>query len=146
MAKSFVQSKVQVALAPAPITPGWILEGSPTAQAIELSRSDDGTAVTYVWECTPGRFNWHYNRDETLLIIEGLVILDEGLATERRIGPGDVVFFPSGAEVQWRVELTVRKLAFTRRALPQPVAKLANMLRALRRRVRPRQQIAMANF
>ena len=45
-----------VALAPAPIEPGWIVEGRPEARATELARSGDGTSVVVAWSCTAGRF------------------------------------------------------------------------------------------
>jgi hypothetical protein len=65
---------------------------------------------------------------------------------ERRIRPGDVIFFPAGARVTWRVDRYIRKVAFFRHALPAPVAaplrawwKLAAACRALtaNRRRRP---------
>ena len=53
-----------VALDPAPIKPGWVVEGTPQARARELARSADGTSVVIAWSCTAGRFNWHYGVDE----------------------------------------------------------------------------------
>ncbi|WP_227590544.1 cupin domain-containing protein, partial [Klebsiella aerogenes] len=35
-----------------------------------LSWSADGSASTIVWQCTEGRFEWHYDFDETILILE----------------------------------------------------------------------------
>ena len=55
-----------VALVPAPIEPGWIVEGQPEACAKELARSGDGTSVVVAWSCTAGRFRWHYRVDETV--------------------------------------------------------------------------------
>ena len=134
---SMVDSKISVDLQPAPIRPNWISEGAPTARNAELSRSRDGTACTLVWDCTPGKFTWHYDTDETIHILEGSIFLDDGNGPPRRLGPGDVVFFPAGAVVKWHVVEHVRKLAFFRRTLPPPIAFAANALRKAKRLLRP---------
>ena len=131
---NFVASKTAVWLGPAPINPDWIRDGVPVARCAELSRSPDGMAMTLVWECSPGTFDWFYDLDETLYVLEGDVILDEGRATERRIGPGDTVFFPAGSQAHWRVKSPIRKLAFVRRAWPRPFALLFNLLRKIKHR------------
>ncbi len=125
-----------------PINPDWILEGDPIARNAELSRSHDGTACTLVWDCTPGKFVWHYNMDETIHILEGSIVLDDGVAPARRLGPGDVVFFPAGAKVRWHVETHVRKLAFFRRVLPKPVALVTQAMRRAKKLLRPSSQSA----
>ena len=118
---SIVFSNVAVDLKPAPIKPDWILGGNPVARNACLSTSHDRTATTLVWECTAGSFKWIYDTDETIHILEGSVLLRDGDGPVRRIGPGDVVFFPKGSVAHWQVEGYVRKLAFFRRALPKPV-------------------------
>ena len=128
--------KVSAELAPRPIDPAWILGGDPVARATELSRSRDGTACTIVWECTPGRFEWHYDSDETIQVLEGVIVRDDGVGPARRRGPGDVVFFPAGAVGRWSGEEKVRKLAFFRRPLPAPVAVLTRLARLILRRMR----------
>jgi uncharacterized cupin superfamily protein len=110
-----------VALVPAPIEPGWIVEGQPEACAKELARSGDGTSVVVAWSCTAGRFRWHYSVDETVHIISGEVFVTKEDGVERRLGPGDMAFFPAGSSSIWRVPAAVRKLAVCRHALPQPL-------------------------
>jgi uncharacterized protein len=110
-----------VELDPAPIEPAWIIEGTPQARARELARSADGTAVVVAWSCTAGRFNWHYGVDETVHVISGEVFVTDEHGTERRLGPGDMAFFPAGSHSLWRVPVAVRKLAVCRQALPKPV-------------------------
>ncbi|MGA2125831.1 MAG: cupin domain-containing protein [Xanthobacteraceae bacterium] len=110
-----------VALDPAPITPGWIVEGQPEARAKELARSDDGTSVMVAWSCTAGRFHWHYSVDETVHVISGEVWVTNEDGVERRLGPGAMAFFPAGSSSVWRVPTEVRKLAVCRHALPQPL-------------------------
>jgi len=130
---------VSVALSPSPINPDWILEGDPVARNAVLSRSRDGTACTLVWECTPGKFVWHYTTDETIHILEGRIVLDDGVAASRCFGAGDVVFFPAGAVVRWTVDVRVRKLAFFRRQLPKPIAMVTQAARTARNLIRSRQ-------
>ena len=110
-----------VTLDPAPITPRWIVEGTPQARARELARSDDGTSVVVAWSCTAGRFNWHYSVDETVHVISGEVCVTNDDDGERRLGPGDMAFFPAGSSSLWRVPCEVRKLAVCRHSLPWPL-------------------------
>ncbi len=139
---SIVHSKTSVELSFSPINPDWILEGNPIARNAELSRSRDGTACTLVWDCTPGKFVWHYHMDETIHILEGSIVLDDGNEPPRRLGPGDIVFFPAGARVRWHVETHVRKLAFFRRVLPKPVELITRALRKTKKLVRPSRESA----
>ena len=59
------------ALEPSPIPKDWILAGTPEARNKEVARSHDRTSYTSVWECSPGRFNWHYTKDEVLVVVSG---------------------------------------------------------------------------
>lgn len=135
-----VCSNTGLELKSAPIKPEWIIEGTPTARAAELSRSADQTATTLVWDCTPGKFKWIYDTDETIHILEGWITLDDGHAPPRRLGPGDVVFFPRGAVVRWHVESPVRKLAFFRHCLPKPLEFVTSKLRSVKRALRASKQ------
>src|SRR5580698_11077469 len=101
-----------------PVTPAWVLEGSPVARIEHLSSSADGTASTYFWDCTAGRFNWFYSFDETLHILEGEVILKDPAGISRRVAAGDTVYFPAGSRAEWTVDKYVRKLAFCRTPVP----------------------------
>jgi uncharacterized protein len=107
-----------VNLTPSPIEPSWIIEGNPVAQACVLSKSADGLAFTMVWECSEGKFNWYYDFDETILILEGAIVLESDTMRPTRYGPGDVVFFRNGAHARWQVDGRVRKLAFCRTTQP----------------------------
>jgi uncharacterized cupin superfamily protein len=107
-----------VDLTPRPIEPSWIIEGNPVAQWHVLSQSADGLASTMVWECSEGKFNWYYDVDETVLILEGSIVLETDTMGPTRYGPGDVIFFKDGAHAKWHVEGRVRKLAFCRKTQP----------------------------
>jgi uncharacterized protein len=116
----FSISRSDLPLQPAPIHPEWVHEGVPQARNLVISKSRDGAAVTLLWDCTAGSFTWRYDCDETIHVIEGEATLRDG-AGERRIAAGDVVFFPAGARVTWRVDRYIRKVAFFRNVLPAPL-------------------------
>ncbi len=71
-----------------------------------------------VWTCTPGKFHWYYAVDETLYILEGEVFVTDHNDEVRRLGPGDVAFFPAGSHSVWQVTKDLRKIAFCRQTMP----------------------------
>ena len=119
MSRSLIEiAKTTVDLTPRPIEPSWVIEGSPDARCCVLSKSADGLASTMVWHCTAGKFNWYYDFDETILILEGGIVLESDTMPPTRYGPGDVIFFKDGAHARWHVETFVKKLAFCRKTQP----------------------------
>lgn len=119
----------------APIPADWVLEGAPAARVAELSRSADGTAMTAVWDCTGGAFNWFFGGDETVHVLEGEVTVDDG-QVRRTLRRGDVAFFPAGTWARWDVNGYVKKLAFCREAVPRPALIAIRLWRALKARLR----------
>src|ERR1700676_5069498 len=109
----------EVTLGPAAINPGWVLEGNPVARNKFVSSSADGTASTWLWDCTAGKFNWFYDIDETVYLIEGSVSIKEHGCGIRDLKAGDTVFFPAGSSAEWTVQHYVRKVAFLRAPLPR---------------------------
>ena len=105
-----------VTLADAPINAAWVRAGNPHARMGEVARSGDGTAVTVVWDCTAGVFEWRFGVDETVLIIEGEVTVADAEGVERTFRAGDIGFFPVGSVTLWRVDTYVRKMADCRHA------------------------------
>jgi uncharacterized cupin superfamily protein len=73
--------------------------------------------VDHGLDCTEDRFNWYYDFDETILILEGSIVLESEGMKPVRCGPGDVIFFKDGVLAKWHVESHVKKLAKT-----QPVS------------------------
>jgi uncharacterized protein len=108
-----------VNLESAAINPDWILEGNPVARNKFMSSSADGTASTWLWDCTAGKFNWFYDIDETVYLIEGSVSIKEHGCGIRDLKAGDTVFFPAGSSAEWTVQRYVRKVAFLRTPLPR---------------------------
>jgi uncharacterized protein len=126
----------KVYLNPAPISRNWVLEGNPVARNNVLSRSADGTATTYLWECTAGRFNWFYDIDETVYVVEGCVLVKDAAGVTRSLSAGDSFYFPAGARAEWLVEKYVRKIAFCREPQPRLIAFARRGFRLLKRLMR----------
>lgn len=135
--KPAIFSKPDVELSPSPINPAWILEGRPVARNAILSRSEDQTACTIVWDCSKGKFTWTYDFDETIHFIEGSVTIEDGHSPARTLGAGDVIFFPAGSKATWTIDKYVRKVAFCRKVLPGPVGGLIKLLRAVKHKISP---------
>lgn len=121
-------------LDPSPIEPSWIIEGNPEAHSRLLSTSACDTAKTVIWSCTEGKFNWYYDLDETVVILEGSIVLESEGMSPTRYGVGDVIVFRRGARAKWHVEGYVRKVAFLRLPNPFPlgiVIRVVNRLKSL---------------
>jgi len=60
------------------------------------------------WGCEVSEFNWHYDNEETCLLIQGevTVIYDGGSVS---FGAGDYVTFPQGLSCVWKVTKPVKK-------------------------------------
>jgi len=111
-----------VDLEPMPIRTEWMRGGSPEARGKLLVTAPDKLSQIWVWECTPGEFEWHFtDGEETSYIQRGEVFIRIDDRTERRLGPGDVVVFPAHSRAHWRITAPIRKIAVVRRPLPPPL-------------------------
>jgi uncharacterized cupin superfamily protein len=129
-----IANPATIELAPSPFPQARLLDGHPQAKATSIARSQDGAMMVIAWSCTKGRFRWHYHVDEMAHILSGEVFITDQSGTERRLGPGDTVFFPSGSTSLWQVTADVRKIAVCRVAVPRLVAlglRVWNTLRAI---------------
>ena len=61
-----------------------------------------------IWECGISEFDWHYDSEETCLIIEGEVTVSFN-GESVSFGAGDYVVFPKGLSCIWKVSKPVRK-------------------------------------
>lgn len=86
-----------------------------------MVRSRDWTSNVVVWECTGGKFNWHYDKDEVVVVVAGEVFVTNANDEERRLGPGDLAFFPAGTVSTWHVPVYVRKVAVLRETMWRPL-------------------------
>jgi len=130
---NFICGTSNVSLEPAPINAAWILEGNPVARNRTISTSKDGTSVALFWECTAGKFNWFYDVDETVYILEGSVLLKDDNGAQKLVSAGDTVHFPVGAKVEWTIDKYIRKVAFCAAPLPMPLRFMRRALRAVKR-------------
>ncbi|MCP3459881.1 MULTISPECIES: cupin domain-containing protein [unclassified Bradyrhizobium] len=122
-----------VDLKPSPIEPSWIIEGNPQARSHLLSTSACGTATTLIWSCTEGKFNWYYDLDETIMILEGSMVIESDGMPPKRYGVGDVVFFREGAHAKWHIEKYVKKVAFLRQTNPAGLGYAIRAINKLKR-------------
>lgn len=114
-------------LIPAPIPQAWILEGSPVARQKHLAGSSDQLATTLMWDCTAGRFNWSYDADEVIHVLEGSVLIEDAAGVRRRLQAGDTFLFPAGSRYHWTVPDYIRKVAF----LHSPLSREMRIIRAI---------------
>lgn len=105
-------------LVASPIPQAWILEGTPAARKKPLAASSDRLATTFMWDCTAGRFNWSYDDDEVIHVLEGSVVIEDGAGTRQRLQAGDTFLFPAGSRYLWTVPNYIRKIAFLYPPLP----------------------------
>lgn len=61
-----------------------------------------------VWECEVSEFDWHYDSEETCLILDGRVTVEHA-GGSASFGPGDYVIFPQGLSCVWKVSEPVKK-------------------------------------
>jgi len=124
MSKSIVlttPATFEIGARTAPIFPSWVLSGTPVARIWSVASSHDRTSDIVVWECTAGRFKWHYAQDETVMVVSGEVFITNEKDEEQRLGPGDLGFFPAGTSCEWRVPEKVRKIAILREPMGRPL-------------------------
>ena len=121
------------AMGSSPINPAWILEGNPVARNKVIGESADKMASTLMWDCTAGRFNWHYACDESICVVEGSVIIRDHFGVTRTLNEGDSAFFPSGSSAEWTVDTYVRKVAVMRQPTPRSIMAAKRVYQQLKR-------------
>jgi uncharacterized cupin superfamily protein len=98
-----------VLLEPWPLPPASILEGSPEASGAVLLRSEDEARSRGFWRCTPGRFTWAFDYDETLVVLEGRATVQFDTGDTIELTPGAMAFFERGHTSTWTVHETILK-------------------------------------
>jgi hypothetical protein len=119
-------------LTASPIPQAWILEGSPVARKKLLTRSGDGLAQSFMWDCTAGRFNWFYDADEVIHVLEGSVLLEDAAGVRRQLQAGDTFLLPAGSRFHWTVPNYIRKIAFLYSPLTLDMRIMRKLLKAVR--------------
>jgi uncharacterized protein len=100
-----------VDLAPDPMDPSWILEGHPEARSRRLFLDPDRSISAVLWDCTAGKFDWHYGGDEIIQIVDGEAELTFPNGTVTTVRPGDIVYFPGAQVVRFNVPTYIRKVS-----------------------------------
>ena len=112
-----------------PIPPAWVISGDPQARSAELFRSRDGRRTTFLWACGPCEYEWRFESDETVRVLEGEAFVEDG-AGPRRLGPGDEAQFRAGEVARWRIPAGLKKLSVCEDRRPRP-SLVARALRKL---------------
>ena len=60
------------------------------------------------WSCGVSEFDWHYDSEETALILEGEVTVTYA-GKSVHIKEGDLVVFPRGLSCVWKVTKPIKK-------------------------------------
>ncbi|RZT42154.1 cupin domain-containing protein [Cupriavidus agavae] len=118
---------------PSPIEASWVRSGTPTTRCNLHSSTVDGFAWTMVWDCTRSAFEWHYDIDEVVVVLEGSVRVTDSQGVSHTLGVGDVGYFPQGTSWYWEVDDYVRKVAFCRNEVPRAVRLPMRVVRKLQR-------------
>jgi uncharacterized cupin superfamily protein len=104
------------------IPSAWLLSGQAQTKSRLLGKTQDRLASVMLWECGAANFNWHYRKDELLIISSGDAFIAGKNGGERHLGSSDVVFMPSGSVVKWRIPDHLGKIAILKTSISPPVA------------------------
>jgi uncharacterized protein len=104
------------------IPAAWVLSGQPETRSRLLGKSRDRFAYAMLWECGAVSCKWHYAVDEACIVLSGEGFVTGADGVERRVGAGDVAFFPAGTNVTWRVPNHFRKIAVLKDSIWLPLA------------------------
>lgn len=119
-------------LIPAPIPQAWILAGNPTARSKRLAGSSDQLAMTLMRDCTAGLFNWSYDDDEVVHVLEGGAIVEDAAGVRQRLQPGDTLLFRAGSRHQWTIPNYIRQIAFIHSPLSRELMLISGTLMRLK--------------
>jgi uncharacterized protein len=94
---------------PVTVDPTWITSGNPKFAQVEVGRSPDGRTTNGLWSCEgPTTFNWRFDVDEVVYILEGEVQIDYQ-GSQFTLHPGDTAAFHAGTQATWTVEKYLKK-------------------------------------
>jgi len=118
-----------------PINRDWVVDGTPEARGCPIFETSDQNANVHEWQCTRGRFMWHYAVDEIVYIVEGEArIKDVATGISTNIIAGTSVLFQRGSSAEWTVDRYVRKIAINHVPLSPKIAFLISAWRRLKRK------------
>jgi uncharacterized cupin superfamily protein len=92
------------------------LDGAIVGEVHALRSDEDGaTYEAGLWRVLdelPAPFNYHFECNETIHVIEGEVVISVDGGPTLELGPGDVASFASGSSATWRIARTPFKELF----------------------------------
>jgi uncharacterized cupin superfamily protein len=88
-----------------------ILEGVPDARAVFTAESADQGACAGFWSCDVGRYEFAFDYDEFVYLIEGEVVVSEAAPSTRTyvLRAGDTAHFPQGITTIWQITQRITK-------------------------------------
>lgn len=99
----------RIPLTAAPLNPSWIISGDPTCSALQFASAFDQSSGSGMWQCEgPAKFEFHYQSEETVYILEGSAEV-EYLGNTLTLEPGSSTSFAFGTKAIWTVPERVRK-------------------------------------
>ena len=88
-----------------------ILDGTPDARAVFTAQSADRGACAGFWSCDVGRYEFVFDYDVFIYLIEGEVVVSEAApSTETYVlRAGDTAHFPQGITTIWQITQRMTK-------------------------------------
>jgi uncharacterized cupin superfamily protein len=88
-----------------------ILEGIPDARAMFTANTADQGACAGFWSCDVGRYEFVFDYDEFIYVIDGEVVVTEAAPSTRThvLKPGDTAHFPRGVTTIWQITRRMTK-------------------------------------
>jgi uncharacterized cupin superfamily protein len=108
-----------------------VIDGNPVTR-VHHAIQGPGSWDAGFWDCTAGRFRWHFGDAEFVLVLEGEVLVTDGAGVRHHLRTGDMFLFPGRTSWEWEVPEYLHK-AFVMH--PGPTDRARRRLKGLRRRI-----------
>lgn len=88
-----------------------ILDGEPNAGCLFTAKSSDERTTAGFWSCDVGRYEFFFDYDEFVYLVEGEVRVTDKNDPERSwvMQPGDTAHFENGCTAIWEVTKKMKK-------------------------------------
>lgn len=98
-----------------------ILEGTPDARAMFTAESADQGACAGFWSCDVGRYEFVFDYDEFVYLIDGEMVVTQVAPTAQTyvLKAGDTAHFPQGVTTIWQITRRITKYFVARPAFPE---------------------------
>ncbi len=97
------------------------LEGAGVAGCLLTAASADRRATAGFWSCEAGTYEFFFDYDEFIYVIEGELIVEERGGDTHRLQAGDTAHFPQGVTTVWRVLRKMTKYFVARAPFEEPI-------------------------